>query len=831
MQAVQSTSLIRQSYEAYLRAGFALVPITSGKGPTHVGWSQRDQCWTSPEQIVDTAGVGIAHAYCSPVTCAFDIDDLERCRQLLAERGGNLDELFAAADSVTIDSGNPNHAKLLYTLPLPMVSKRITEVRDGVRTVIAELRCMSAGNTTMQDVLPSLAIHPKTGQHYRWGGNGHFSKLPMLPGLLLTWWAELLEGDTRHSLRMGEGVTPASMEEVRSALHAISPDSDRRTWIEIGMALEHVGEQSGDAQAAFDLWNEWSSGSPKYKAEEMVSQWKSFRPRKDGISVATLFHYARLAGWHRPAPDVSQLFQPVPERTRVEVDMVMSPKAWLPEHDIELWPEPLLSRAKEVAAEVGCDVTVPLMAGLSAVAGVVDKRISLRINPTWRVPPLLWLMTIGEPADKKTPGSKPMFAPLRTIEQEQRPSYEAEMLVWLGKEARYAAEAKAYREWSQSEHPPNETPPTVTPLPPEPVALRLLVTDSTSQKLVGMSQHRPRGFLGYMDEMANWLRRISDPRSTDDRGCWIQSYESGPYTMDRVGAGTISTDNLAMPIYGNCQPEVFREHGGKAASDGLLQRFLPVVLNSQKNAMWQEAVPEFMSSAGEYELLIRRLFALPVFEYVMDPEAFEDFRTFSQWALEFRGLERTQHESGTYQTALGKLEGNCARLILLFHLIVDGNCPIVSRTTVRRAVRLMHRFFVPMLRHVYMEVAEQRDKTGFLLFNNVLQMAGEKATVSLGELRRTMRYDSANGAMRLQDTNMHIRTLMEELTVMGYVSMHQDSPRNPIWAINPALAEMFKPDREKIIQRKQAAIDKIKTDIFARGGTSRAFPNAIGWRG
>ena len=233
----------------------------------------------------------------------------------------------------------------------------------------------------------------------------------------------------------------------------------------------------------------------------------------------------------------------------------------VPECDMTLWPAVLSRRALEVGAEVGCDPVVPLIAGLAAVSAVADKRMRLSINPTWHVPPNIWLMTIGEPADKKTPGSKPMFAPLRKLESEDQNRFQAEMLKWKGIEARHAGDMKAFREWQQSpdSHLPNAIPPAVTPLPPMPADLRLTISDATSQKVVTMAEQRPRGFLLYLDEMNRWLTKLSDARNTDDRGSWIQGYETGPYTMDRVGAGTIKVENLALSFYGNCQPRCSAE--------------------------------------------------------------------------------------------------------------------------------------------------------------------------------------------------------------------------------------------------------------------------------
>jgi hypothetical protein len=81
-------------------------------------------------------------------------------------------------------------------------------------------------------------------------------------------------------------------ERIRDAIFAINSD-DRDTWLQIGMALkDHVGD-GGRA-----LWDQWSRGSNKYNERDQDRTWKSFK--RNGITIATLFHHAQQSGW-RPS--------------------------------------------------------------------------------------------------------------------------------------------------------------------------------------------------------------------------------------------------------------------------------------------------------------------------------------------------------------------------------------------------------------------------------------------------------------------------------------------------------------------------------------------------
>jgi hypothetical protein len=67
--------------------------------------------------------------------------------------------------------------------------------------------------------------------------------------------------------------------------------TDRHVWLTMGMAIEaHYGE------AGRSLWDEWSlTAKDKYNERDQDRTWRSFKG--SGISIGTLFHYAKHGGW------------------------------------------------------------------------------------------------------------------------------------------------------------------------------------------------------------------------------------------------------------------------------------------------------------------------------------------------------------------------------------------------------------------------------------------------------------------------------------------------------------------------------------------------------
>lgn len=800
MSNPQAVTPLTSIYESYIRAGFALVPITSGKGPTGKGWNDRGNAVTTIEGLDSTVGYGLAHAYSTPITCALDIDSWSDALPLMMLCGIDLLALAKQADSVMIDSGNPGHAKFLFSLPEPLPSKKV--IVNGV--TVYELRCATTNDKTVQDVLPSAIAHPKTGQPYRWIGSGHFSKLPTIPAPLLSLWQSMLSQDRERIIASGDAVK-TSWQEVQQALSYISPDCTRDEWVHVGMALQWAGSQTGQPDQALYLWNEWSKGSEtKYPGEHiLLQQWRSFKPDKvQSVKLGTLFHYARKAGWERPAPDITSLFASV--NSAAPETLTASFRPTPPDMDLSLWPDVLRRRAEEVGKGIGCDPLVPLLAGLAAVAGAVDAQTRLELLPDFKVPPVLWLMTIGKPAQKKSPGSKPMFTPLAMLEQEDQPNYSQRRLQWEGREAAHDAAKKAFILYNSSPdgmlNPDGS--PEVPDLPAPPAPLRITVSDITSQKLVRYGADHPRGVLCVLDEMKGWCSKLTDRGSGEDRSAWVVGYEASPYQMDRVNAGPVLSTNFAVSIYGNCQPGVFTEYMHALSSDGLLQRFIPAVLRSCDWGIG-DPLPEYLTNKPQWEQTLRIAFAMPPQTYTLTSEARTVYREFQHWYSQAARDEDLAMSNDTFMTAFGKLEGTVGRLALVWHVIESPFSPTVSADLMRRVVRMVKSYIIPSFRYTLSQMSKA-DSFDVWMTEYVIQNC-DKPTMTLNDIRKSARRQ-LEGVSLWQQGHMVIGAmgvLEEGGWVMRLDDGSQERQSYAAWAINPTLAEKFKEHRQAVIAAKQ----------------------------
>jgi len=258
------------SFEDYLDYGWSLCAIRPGtKAPKTPAWQKVENALTR-EQARAALSAGLVHEHSG--TAALDIDDYEKAKAWLAERGVDLDAIFADPAAVRIDSGRSNHGKLLYALPTPRPSRKVT---DGKHDVL-NFRCVGS-----QDLLPD-SLHPDTGLPYRWGGADPLLGLPPFPAALEAVWRAQLAPAVASSAPPPVP-TEATSDELAEILAARDPDCDYLEWIKVGMAVHAATKGQG-----FYVWDNWSRRGEKYKGtSDLMSHWRSFRAA-GGVGVGSL---------------------------------------------------------------------------------------------------------------------------------------------------------------------------------------------------------------------------------------------------------------------------------------------------------------------------------------------------------------------------------------------------------------------------------------------------------------------------------------------------------------------------------------------------------------
>lgn len=115
-------------------------------------------------------------------------------------------------------------------------------------------------------------------------------------------------GRGNENLSSDDYFPDATLQDLREALGHVPADCDYDTWRIIGMAIH--SEFPGDD--GFDVWHDWSKtvdnglpikkggGNPYHGKGNMWTKWNTFSAERGGITVGSLFHFARENGYRKP---------------------------------------------------------------------------------------------------------------------------------------------------------------------------------------------------------------------------------------------------------------------------------------------------------------------------------------------------------------------------------------------------------------------------------------------------------------------------------------------------------------------------------------------------
>ena len=277
-------------------------------------------------------------------------------------------------------------------------------------------------------------------------------------------------------------------------------------------------------------------------------------PTADLPSQRAMEEFARADG-----ATLAELGAPIVEFTDLETaggwpapaNFLQDPAA--PELDPAAVPGAIGELAAAFAESSGIDPGAVLLPALAGVASALDDRVCIVGDPRtrWYQSARLWTLVIGAPGSGKTPAQREALAPLWAIQRTETEAFET-------------AKAKAAPDDAK---------------PPRP---RLIVADTTIEALSTVLIENPRGVLIAADEFESWLGSLDAYRKggagSRDRGDWLRLFDGGPHTVERVVRGSVHVPNFGVSISTATTPAAMAKLSKHLPEDGLLQRFLAVLV-------------------------------------------------------------------------------------------------------------------------------------------------------------------------------------------------------------------------------------------------------------
>lgn len=441
------------------------------------------------------------------------------------------------------------------------------------------------------------------------------------------------------------------------------------------------------------------------------------------------------------------------------------------------------------AETVGCDPAGAAMAALAACAGAIPDhvRLKMRRHSDWFVQPRLWVALVGAPSAKKTPTFDAAVAPLHPIERDLAATFGRRHAAW---KALDKDEQKA----------------TLAPIPE-----RLLISDATCEAAQHALRGSPKGMICLRDELSGWFSAMERPGAVSERSFWLQAFNGGWYRVDRVDVSrNYAIENIGCSILGGIQPDVIRRIADGGADDGLLQRFLPVVLRAPKMGA---DVPR-PSSRAPYHDAVTGLRALGPVDLTFDAGAREIFERFERDMFEMRGVELVNRKLASH---LDKLLGIFGRLCIVWHCLqpVDLMDPclatVVSADTASRVDRFVREFIIPHSAAFYagvLDLSPDQERmqalVGYVLARGLKEVTARELQASVRSMR----------GLKAQE----VEPIFEQLAALGWLI--RIPPLKPgarhRWKVNPAAHDLFA-GRAAAEEERRALAREALTKHFAKG--------------
>lgn len=479
----------------------------------------------------------------------------------------------------------------------------------------------------------------------------------------------------------------------------------------------------------------------------------------------------------------------------------------IPRFDVEWLGPHLAPWAKAQASATCAPVDYVACALLALVGGLLGNRRRPLAGAGWEEPPIVFMALVGDPSSGKSPASSAVMGLVNAEESRldadyraRRREYEAEK---VKADAMLAAHKTSWKEQMRGSPEIAEALPPKLPddfkEPMKPILRRIVVRDSTVEKLATLSAENPTGLILHRDELAGLFESFGRYAKGGgaDRQFFLEAYGGRAFTVDRQKLGEpVRVPHLSIGIVGALQPDKAAELL-TGADDGFTGRFL---------WCWPAPVPGFRIARDALdrsaaERVVNRLHELHMISNPPpqpDSPGLVPVEEAALVLLERFALEMKEREKGAMplmKSAIGKARGHALRLAGILTFMWWAADPRASwsepaelgEAAMATAIEMMTSYFLPMAERVFGDAAVPVVETNAAILARHLREKGlmdfnaSKLRYSVGgPLRESVAMDAA--CAELEDAGL--------IQAAEAVKKRGRSPKN--FTVNPKLFDVMK---------------------------------------
>jgi len=525
-----------------------------------------------------------------------------------------------------------------------------------------------------------------------------------------------------------------------------------------------------------------------------------------------------------PLNDVMRLFGAIPD-TEIKVDEELGSGAWAadprlegddrtppidifgdvaftgqPAFPIEALPQVLEDFVTDRAERLGVDPAMIAMPALVACAAVLDDRHKVQVrqhDQQFVQSARLWVALIEEPGGKKTPALHAAIEPLHDLEaewsKEDAPKFDnfkLQMLLYKRRLKQLDGTSSVNALLSGLSE------------PQKPPGRRLVVSDATTEAFAHVLADNPAGVIAEYDELAQLWGSFDTYHAGKgpgrDRPLWLQLYDGGPRSIDRVSYGHLEVPNWAASIVGGIQPERLSQISRNLAEDGMLQRFMIVFGSGPSLGIDREANEE---ADRAYRGILQTIAAwrdLPPARVTLSPAADDARERVMQRVLL---LLRVPETPAALKNHLNKWEGLFARLALTMHAVTVAGferafstyssspglaaAPEISGEIGRCVEKLMLEYLLPTALRFYSKFFGRPEHVKHACWVADHILARELQSISGRDVGRAYN--------ELRDDPQALEHAMSYLETAGWIvpKNGSNSKRPSRWLVDPRVHQIF----------------------------------------
>lgn len=448
---------------------------------------------------------------------------------------------------------------------------------------------------------------------------------------------------------------------------------------------------------------------------------------------------------------------------------------WMaPGFPLEAVPPVIRDYAEQLSLSTGGDLGACVMSCLAVCSAAASHewKLKMRRHGSWAVSPRLWVLLVAPSSWKKSPIMSNAVAPLRHQDTKYAEQHDRDLARW--NEAKERGEKE----------------------PKPPPCLQLMINQTTGEAAAQTLTQQNRGALVYREELSGWIGSMDKfanggKGGAVDRAFWLQTYDGGPGRIDTISRGRSFMANCSVSFLGGIQPARLEEMGC-LTSDGLLQRFVPVLMRRPD----RDREVDDRAASEAYNGLVAYMVDMRPAQLVMDDPAMAAIREFQDWLFD---LQLVEGLGESFLSFLGKLNGLVGSLALLLHLVANpAEAPYspVGEQCARSAARILRDFAIPHALELYKASADGVDWDHLRsIASYILTSTKERFVVS----------DFTTGVHALRGQGVwEVNKRISPLVAGGWLT--EEADRGGVvkaWGVLPGLREVFAERRADEARRKE----------------------------